>query len=120
MQKQKLRLLFLCSMFVGATSAQKIEPNLKLWYNKPASIWEEALPLGNAKTGAMVFVVGFSSYRTVHSQFFHEIKQRLMTIRKICILRRPVIHFRVDVGGIIAAPRRLHMIVPDALQVGRP
>src|SRR4030095_13127503 len=30
-------------------------PNLKLWYDKPASIWEEALPLGNAKTGAMVF-----------------------------------------------------------------
>ena len=32
-----------------------VDPNLKLWYNKPASIWEEALPLGNAKTGAMVF-----------------------------------------------------------------
>jgi alpha-L-fucosidase 2 len=31
------------------------DPNLKLWYNKPATIWEEALPLGNAKTGAMVF-----------------------------------------------------------------
>jgi alpha-L-fucosidase 2 len=31
------------------------DPNLKLWYNQPASIWEEALPLGNAKTGAMVF-----------------------------------------------------------------
>lgn len=28
---------------------------LKLWYNKPAKAWEEALPLGNAKTGAMVF-----------------------------------------------------------------
>jgi alpha-L-fucosidase 2 len=28
---------------------------LKLWYNKPAAAWEEALPLGNAKTGAMVF-----------------------------------------------------------------
>lgn len=28
---------------------------LKLWYTKPASIWEEALPLGNGKTGAMVF-----------------------------------------------------------------
>ncbi|MFL5772024.1 MAG: glycosyl hydrolase family 95 catalytic domain-containing protein, partial [Flavisolibacter sp.] len=28
---------------------------LKLWYDRPASIWEEALPLGNAKTGAMVF-----------------------------------------------------------------
>ncbi|HWJ29311.1 MAG TPA: glycoside hydrolase family 95 protein, partial [Flavisolibacter sp.] len=35
--------------------AQKADPNLKLWYNKPATVWEEALPLGNAKTGAMVF-----------------------------------------------------------------
>jgi alpha-L-fucosidase 2 len=31
------------------------DPNLKLWYNRPATIWEEALPLGNGKTGAMVF-----------------------------------------------------------------
>ena len=28
---------------------------LRLWYRKPALAWEEALPLGNAKTGAMVF-----------------------------------------------------------------
>jgi len=28
---------------------------LTLWYTKPAGIWEEALPLGNGKTGAMVF-----------------------------------------------------------------
>jgi alpha-L-fucosidase 2 len=31
------------------------DPNLKLWYDKSATIWEEALPLGNGKTGAMVF-----------------------------------------------------------------
>ena len=31
------------------------DPYLKLWYNKPATAWEEALPLGNGKTGAMVF-----------------------------------------------------------------
>jgi alpha-L-fucosidase 2 len=31
------------------------DPDLKLWYNKPALAWEEALPLGNGKTGAMVF-----------------------------------------------------------------
>jgi alpha-L-fucosidase 2 len=36
-------------------NAQKQEQQLKLWYNKPAAAWEEALPLGNAKTGAMVF-----------------------------------------------------------------
>jgi alpha-L-fucosidase 2 len=26
-----------------------------LWYRKPAAVWEEALPLGNGKLGAMVF-----------------------------------------------------------------
>jgi len=36
-------------------SAAGAQNNLKLWYNKPAAAWEEALPLGNAKTGAMVF-----------------------------------------------------------------
>ena len=28
---------------------------LTLWYDHPAAIWEEALPLGNGKTGAMVY-----------------------------------------------------------------
>nr|WP_294894500.1 glycoside hydrolase family 95 protein [uncultured Pedobacter sp.] len=28
---------------------------LKLWYDKPADYWEEALPLGNGRLGAMVF-----------------------------------------------------------------
>ncbi len=35
-------------------SAQK-STNMKLWYNKPASNWNEALPLGNGRIGAMVF-----------------------------------------------------------------
>ena len=26
-----------------------------LWYNQPATIWEEALPIGNGRLGAMVF-----------------------------------------------------------------
>lgn len=42
---------------VVLVNAQVYSPrnDLKLWYNQPASIWEEALPLGNGKTGAMVF-----------------------------------------------------------------
>src|SRR6476646_6121015 len=39
----------------GFANAQSNHSGLKLWYNKPASAWEEALPLGNAQTGAMVF-----------------------------------------------------------------
>lgn len=42
---------FIVSCFLGNAQTS----NLKLWYNKPAEVWEEALPLGNAKTGAMVF-----------------------------------------------------------------
>jgi alpha-L-fucosidase 2 len=45
-------LLFITQIVSAQTT---VDPNLKLWHNKPASIWEEALPLGNAKTGAMVF-----------------------------------------------------------------
>ena len=28
---------------------------MKLWYKNPASVWEEALPIGNGRLGAMVF-----------------------------------------------------------------
>lgn len=28
---------------------------MKLWYNEPASVWEESLPLGNGRIGAMVY-----------------------------------------------------------------
>ncbi len=31
------------------------EIKLKLWYIKPAKIWEEALPIGNGRLGAMVY-----------------------------------------------------------------
>lgn len=44
--------IFLLFVTVLYSSAQT---NLKLWYDKPAEIWEEALPLGNGKLGAMVF-----------------------------------------------------------------
>jgi alpha-L-fucosidase 2 len=40
---------------VSLYAQQGNNPALKLWYNKPAVAWEEALPLGNGKTGAMVF-----------------------------------------------------------------
>lgn len=29
--------------------------SLKLWYRQPAAVWEEALPVGNGRLGAMVF-----------------------------------------------------------------
>ena len=34
-------------------------------------------------------------------------------------LHRPVVHLHIDIGGVVAAPRRPHVLVPDALQVRR-
>jgi alpha-L-fucosidase 2 len=49
------RLLFLFLFFCSIIANGQTPNDLKLWYNRPASVWEEALPLGNGKTGAMVF-----------------------------------------------------------------
>lgn len=46
------------SMFAGSADvpAEQKEPaSLKLWYQRPAAQWIEALPLGNGRLGAMVF-----------------------------------------------------------------
>lgn len=39
----------------AATASDTASPQLKLWYDKPAARWEEALPLGNGRLGAMVY-----------------------------------------------------------------
>lgn len=40
-----------CSFLVQAQS----ENNLALWFNQPAANWNEALPIGNGRLGAMIF-----------------------------------------------------------------
>lgn len=50
MKKYLLIGLFL-SLLIQATFAQKSV----LWYTSPAKVWEDAIPLGNGRLGAMVF-----------------------------------------------------------------
>lgn len=45
----------LAVLFILPTGAMASERPLKLWYEKPAAEWVEALPLGNGRLGAMVF-----------------------------------------------------------------
>ena len=47
-----LILFLICSIFI---SANETSSQLKLWYNKPAQKWTEALPIGNGRLGAMIF-----------------------------------------------------------------
>lgn len=48
------KLLFLYGVIsIQGIQAQKQDP--ELWYRQPASVWTEALPIGNGRMGAMVF-----------------------------------------------------------------
>lgn len=51
--KKICTLILLLSSSIYSLSAQNNA--YKLWYNKPAQVWTEALPLGNGRLGAMVF-----------------------------------------------------------------
>lgn len=49
----KKNITIICVLIFGLSFAQN--SGLKLWYNKPATIWNEALPIGNGHIAAMVF-----------------------------------------------------------------
>ena len=56
--KNNLILLLIIFTFLSCTNSEKnekINSDLKLWYNQPAEEWTEALPIGNGRLGAMVF-----------------------------------------------------------------
>ena len=53
--------LVLIALLIGNDLFSQVKPveittqDLKLWYDKPAEVWTEALPIGNAHMGAMIF-----------------------------------------------------------------
>lgn len=54
--KNPLLLLLIGLSFQLVIQAQDIiDPSTYLWYNSPAKKWEEAIPVGNGRLGAMVF-----------------------------------------------------------------
>ena len=53
--KKILTVLLALPCLAACTTAAPEESDLKLWYDVPASVWVEALPLGNGRLGAMVF-----------------------------------------------------------------
>ena len=62
MQRKITRREFLASVGVAAASSSILkravpltDDSLLLWYDKPATEWTEALPIGNGRLGAMIF-----------------------------------------------------------------
>jgi len=50
MYLKQLTIIACFSLFIGKNATAQQKP-LNLWYDKPAKIWEETLPLGNGKLG---------------------------------------------------------------------
>src|SRR5687768_9723263 len=49
----KAHLIIISAILLAQSSYSQV--NEKLWYVKPATVWTEALPVGNGRLGAMVF-----------------------------------------------------------------
>ena len=47
------------------------------------------------------------------------VEKRQVHLGQVAHLRAPVVHFRVDVDGVLAVPRRVEIVVPNALQIRR-
>jgi alpha-L-fucosidase 2 len=52
MKKSIVLFIITCNFFIQVQSQNK---SLTLWYNRPAKDWNEALPIGNGRLGAMIF-----------------------------------------------------------------
>ena len=48
-------IVFCLALVCGCSSGVKDDETLKLWFEQPASKWEEALPVGNGRLGAMIY-----------------------------------------------------------------
>ncbi len=55
MKKCTFMLFTMLAVISNQVSNAQTENELKLWYKKPAAVWEEALPIGNGRLGAMIF-----------------------------------------------------------------
>lgn len=50
-----ISLSFVIILYGCLNNSEQTSNPMKLWYAKPAQTWEEALPIGNGRLGAMVF-----------------------------------------------------------------
>ena len=55
-------------LFSGCSRSKSGSDTLELWYKQPASVWVEALPVGNGRLGGMVF----GDYKTERIQLNEE------------------------------------------------
>ena len=63
--------------------------------------------------------VRLSRYAARLNERAHEVEERQLALRKSRRASQPVVHLQVDVVMIVDAPRSVHVVMPQALQVSR-
>ena len=48
-------LILIAALLISCWATAQKGGKLKMWYDKPAGVWNEALPVGNGRLAAMVF-----------------------------------------------------------------
>ncbi len=114
--KSIVSLLLLIYVGISCTKAEKIDENkestLKLWYDEPAETWNEALPLGNGRLGAMVYGVPEKEHIQLNEETFWagepgnnvlpELKEILPELRKLIFSGK---HKEAEALAMTAIPR---------------
>jgi alpha-L-fucosidase 2 len=72
MKKSLFYFLLCCILFQTRGYSQDTDKNpMKLWYDQPSSVWEEALPIGNGHIGAMVYGIPAQEHLQLnHDEFW--------------------------------------------------
>ncbi len=55
MKRVKIPAIFALVISMTVSCSNQEKEDLKLWYGEPAERWEEALPVGNGRLGAMIY-----------------------------------------------------------------
>src|SRR5690606_27946168 len=55
MKSRMVKIMLMAVMLYGLLEQTQAQQKMKLVYDKPAADWNEALPIGNSRLGAMVF-----------------------------------------------------------------
>jgi alpha-L-fucosidase 2 len=109
--------VLLCSSLLLAAAAARADDTTRLWYKQPAAAWNQALPIGNGRLGAMVFG-GVTEERlqlNEDSVWAGEARDRvnpqaaasLAEVRRLLLAGRGVEAQELAVSTMVAVPRRM-------------
>ena len=85
----------------SAADAIAVSPHVAILTEHPAAAFE--LLAGRALALVM--------------RFGYQVEERLVAFAQVKRFYVPIVHFRIDIGSVIAAPRRAQMWIPYALQI---